>query len=154
MSILKWQVSSSSNLVSFFIFMTYNTPVNFKLIVFPLWVKGSHQSPNFYTSSALSYSSCHFSNRKSVFLQILYHPSLSWKTTPLYFFRSNIKYFGQEQMQILENFECSGQISPNSCHFWNNRVFLQILHEYSGSWDIIPLYFLTKILYTIRSLSK
>ena len=45
-------------------------------------------------------------------------------------------------MQICETFECSGQNSPNSCHFWNNKsVFLQILHHSSVSWDITPLYF-------------
>ena len=27
--------------------MTHNSPVNFKLIQFPLWIKGSHQSLNF-----------------------------------------------------------------------------------------------------------
>ena len=44
-------------------------------------------------------------------------------------------------MQVLETCECSGQISPNSCHFWNNRsVFIQTLHQSSGSWDITPLY--------------
>ena len=97
---------------------------------------------------------------KSVFLQILHHPSVSWKITPLYFFRSNIKYFAHAQyglikVQILETFEYSGQISPNSCHFWKNRsVFLQILRQSSRSWDITPLYFLAKILYTLRSLSK
>ena len=59
------------------------------------------------------------------------------------------------KVQICETFECSDQNSPNSCHFWNNRsVFLQILHQSSGSWDITPLYFLAKILYTLRSLSK
>ena len=55
----------------------------------------------------------------------------------------------------METCECSGQISPNSCHFWNKRsVFLQILHQSSGSWDITPVYFLAKILYSLRSLSK
>ena len=50
--------------------------------------------------------------------------------------------------QVLETCKCSGQMSPNSCHFWNKRsVFLQILHQSSGSWDITPLYFLAKILY-------
>ena len=38
----------------------------------------------------LPYSTCHFPNNRSVFLQILHHPSVSWKITPLYFFRSNI----------------------------------------------------------------
>ena len=116
------------------------------------------KDPTLRLSSALPYSSCHFANHKSVFLQSLHHPSVSWKTTPMYFFRSNIKYFAQQEqmkVQVFEIFKCSGRISPNSCHFWNNRsVFLQILHHPSGSWDIHPLCFLTKILYTSRSLSK
>ena len=47
MSILKWQVSFSSNFALFFIVMTYNSPVNFKVIPFLLWTKESHQSSNF-----------------------------------------------------------------------------------------------------------
>ena len=78
MSILKWQVNSSSNFASFFIVMTHNSSVNFKLIRFLFWIKGSHQSPNFVTFKCsgenFPYSSCHFSNQKSVFLQILDHP--------------------------------------------------------------------------------
>ena len=49
MSILNWQVNSSSNFESFFTVMTHNLPINFKLTYFLLWIKGSHQSPNFYT---------------------------------------------------------------------------------------------------------
>ena len=73
--------------------------------------------------------------------------SVSWKITLLYFFRSNVIYFGQTgpiKVQILETFECSDQNSPNSCHFVNNKSgFLQILHQSSVSWSIIPLYFLS-----------
>ena len=98
-SILQWQVNSSSNFASLFIVMTHNSSVDFKLIIFLLWIKGSHHYPNFETLNCsgenLPYSSCHFPNHKSVFLQILHHPSVSWKITPLYFFRSNIKYFAQ-----------------------------------------------------------
>ena len=76
-----------------------NLSMDFKPIPFLLLIKGSHQSPNFetfkYYGENLSYSSCHFPNHQLVFLQILYHPSVSWKITPLYFFRSNIKYFAQ-----------------------------------------------------------
>ena len=92
MSILKWQVNSSSNFASFFIVMTHNSSVNFNLILFLLWIKRSHQSPNFETFKCsgenLSYSSCHFPNYKSVFLKVLHHTSVSWKITLLYFFRS------------------------------------------------------------------
>ena len=63
--------------------------VDFKLILFLLWIKGSHQNPNFETFKCsgenLPYSSCHFSNHKSVFLQTLHHPLVLWKITPLYF---------------------------------------------------------------------
>ena len=80
-SILKPQVTSSSNLASFFIVMIHNSSVNFKLMHFLLWIKGSHQSPNFETFKGsgknLPHSSSHFPNHKSVFLQILYHFSLS-----------------------------------------------------------------------------
>ena len=90
-------------------------------------------------------SSCHFPNHKSVFLQILHDSSVSWKITPLHFFRSKVIYLARKgpiKVQILETFECLDQNSPNSCHFWNNKsVFLQILHQSSVSWDITPLYF-------------
>ena len=47
MSILNWQVNSFSNFTSFFNVMTHNSPLSFKLIHFLLWIKGSHQGPNF-----------------------------------------------------------------------------------------------------------
>ena len=88
MSILKRQVNSSSNFTSSFIVMTQTSSVNFKLIAFLLWIKGSHQSPNFVTlkcsGESLSCSSCHFPNHKSLFFQILHHPSVSWKITVLF----------------------------------------------------------------------
>ena len=112
MSILKRQVNSSSNIPSFFIVMTHNSSVNFKLIHFLLWIKGSHQSPNFETFKCsgenLPNSSCHFPNHKPVFLQILHDSSVSLKITPLYFFWSNVIYFaqkGQITVQILENWK-------------------------------------------------
>ena len=45
----------------------------------------------------------------------------------------NIKYSAQQEqmkVQVLETCECSGQISPNSCHFWNKSVFLQIFEKF------------------------
>ena len=107
-SILKWQVNSSSNFASFFIVMTHNFSVNFELTLFLLWIKGSHQYASFDTFNCsgenLPYSSCHFPNHMSVFLQIFHH-SL-WKITPLYFFRSNIKYFAQFSLHWFWTFSC------------------------------------------------
>ena len=75
------QVNSSSNIASFLTVMTHNSSVDFKLLLFLLWIKGSHQYPNFETFNCsgenLTYSSCHFANHKSVFRQILHHPLLS-----------------------------------------------------------------------------
>ena len=92
MPILNWEVNSSSIFASFFILMTHNSPVNFKLKYFQLWTKESHQSPYFETCSGenLSNSLCYFPNQKLVFLQILHHSLGSWNITPPYFFRSNI----------------------------------------------------------------
>ena len=72
--------------------------------IIPLWILSSYffyfglkdpiQIPILRQFWEFTYSSCHFPNHKSVFLQILHHSSVSWKITPLYFFfRSNIKYF-------------------------------------------------------------
>ena len=96
MSILKWQVNSISNFTSFFIVITHNSRLNFKLIHFLLCIKGSNESPNFenfiYSGENLPNSSSHFPNHKSVFLQILHHTLVSWNIAPLYFFSSNIIY--------------------------------------------------------------
>ena len=115
----------SSSFASIFSAIKRSSPVNFKLIHFLLWIKGSHQSPNFETFECsgenLPNSSCHFWKHKSVFLQNLHQSSVLSKITPLYFFGSNILYFGQKQpikVQIFEIFECSGQnLSNSSCQF-------------------------------------
>ena len=101
LSVLKLQVNSSLNFTLFFIAMTHNSFVNFKVIPFLLRTKGSHQSLNFDTSKCsgenLPNSSCHFWNHKPVFLQNLHNSSVSWKITPLYFCSSNIMYFGHKK---------------------------------------------------------
>ena len=150
MPILKWQVSSSSIFVSFFIVMTHNSSINFKVINFLLWAKVSYQSSNFDTFECsgenLSNCSCNFASNKSVFLQILHHYSMLWEITPLYFFSSNNIYFAEKepiQVKIFETFECSGQnLSHSLRQFWNDKsIPLQILYPSSLSWKITPLYF-------------
>ena len=62
--------------------------------IFNFWTKESHQSLYFETFKCsgehLPNFTCYFPNHKLVFLQILNHSLVSWKITPLYFFRSNI----------------------------------------------------------------
>ena len=107
--------------------MTHNSSINNTVIPFLLWTKWSQQSPNFETPKCsgenLPNFSCNFSNHQPVFLQILYHSSMSSKMTPLYFFGSNIIYFAQKEhikVKIFETFECSGQNLSNSLwEFWN-----------------------------------
>ena len=100
MSILKRQVHSSSNVAQIFIFMAHNSSLIFKVI--------ANQKPNFETFKCsgdnLRNFPCHFSNHKSVFLQRLDHSSLPWKITLLYFFSSNIIYFGHKTHKKLVRF--------------------------------------------------
>ena len=134
--ILKWKLQflcrdSSLRFATFFIVMTRNFLVNFKLIHFLLWTKVPHKSPNFEifkcSDENLPNSSCYFSNHKSVFLQILHQCLVSWKITLLLFFSSNIIYFGQKKpikVHIFEIFICSDQnLSNSSCQFWNGSQF-------------------------------
>ena len=142
MSVLKWQVNSSSNFALFLIALTNNYSVDFKLIHFLLWTKESHQSSNFDTSQCsgenLPNSSCHFPSNNSAFLQILHHSSLSWKIAFLCFFSSNNIYFAQKEpikVKIVETSECSGQNLSNSLfQFWNTTS--RFLSKFS-----IPLQF-------------
>ena len=128
--------------------MTHNSSVNFNLIPFVLWTKGSHQSPSFKSFKCsgenLPNLSCHFSNHESVFVQNLHNSSVSWKITPLYFCSSNNIYLAQKEpinAKIFETFECSGQNLPHSlCQFWNDKLIpLGILHHSSCSWHVTPL---------------
>ena len=124
MSVLKWKVNSSSNFALFFIVMTHNSYINFKVIPFLLWTKGSHQSSNFdtfkFSGENLPNFSGLFSNHSSVFLQNLHNSSVSWKITLLYFWKSNNIYFGHKEpikKILFRLFECSGQILWSSCQF-------------------------------------
>ena len=71
--ISNWAVNSSSTFESFFIVMTHNSPVTFKLLHFLLWTKRCHQSLDFETFKSsgknLPNSSCHYCKYKPVFLQ-------------------------------------------------------------------------------------
>ena len=94
----------------------------------------------------LSNSLCQFLNGKSILLQILYHSSVLWKITPLYFFSPNNIYFAQKKpikAKIFETSKCSDQnLSNFLCKFRNNKLIpLQVLYPSSVSWKIILLYF-------------
>ena len=101
MSVLKWQVNSSSNFALFFIVVTHNSSANFKVIPFQLWQKDPIKIPILTLSIALvkicQISQVFFSNPESVFLQNLYISLVSLKITPLYFCSSNSIYFGHKE---------------------------------------------------------
>ena len=125
MSILKWQVNSSSSFASFFIVMTHNSSVNFKLMHFLLWTKGPHQSPNFDTFECsdenVPNSSCHFSNHKSVFFKFCITLQCHERKFLCHFLaRTLYTLFRRSPFkeQLLETFECWGQnLSNSSCQF-------------------------------------
>ena len=134
---LNRQVNSASNFAPFFIVMTHNSAVNFKLIHFLFWIKGSHQNPNFVTFECsgenLPSFSCHFPNHKSAFLQILHDSSLSWKITPLYFFRSNVIYFalkGSFKVQIFETWVLGSE-------FYQILVIFETTNRFYIVWNFM-----------------
>ena len=151
MSILKWQVNSSSDFAIFFVVMTHNSSVNFKLVHFLLWAKRSHQSPNFHifkcSGKKFPNFSCYFSNHRSLFLSffiiLTHNSSVNFK---LILFLLWAK--GSHQSPNFETFECSGKNLPNfSYHFPNHlSVFLQIFHHSLVPWKIIPSYFFRSII--------
>ena len=132
MSVLKWKVNSSSNFALFFIVMTHNSSVNFKVIPFLLWTKGSHQSSNFDTFKCFGENlpnfSCLFSNHWSFFKICItpqYHErwllgTFSWIYTLAT--RSQLKKsflaFSSAQVKICDvhvNFKMRSQFLFNYC---------------------------------------
>ena len=143
--------------------MTQNSPVNFKLIHFLLWIKGSHQSPNFETFECfgknLPNSSCHFPNHKSVFLQILHDSSVSWNITLLYVFkvkRCILCTKGTNQSANLLNFLVLGS------KITKFLLFLKQKKSFSSNFaplfgimrDISSILFSAEILYTFSKSSQ
>ena len=130
----------------FLIVMTHNSSLDFKLIHFLLWIKGSHQSLNFEILKLLLVKICQIPH---VILESTSQFSFKfWINRQCHYssvhFSSNIIYFVQKEqikMQIFETFECLGQHSSNSSReFWNGKsIFLQILHHSVLSWHITPL---------------
>ena len=121
MSVLKWQVNSSLNFALFFTAMTHNCSVNFNMIPFLLWTKGSYQNRNFDTfkCSGENFPNflCHLSNHKSVFVQNLHNSSVSWKIYTLVT-RSQLKYnflrvFGSKVPHV--NSKLTSQFLFNFC---------------------------------------
>ena len=146
-SILKRHVSSSSIFVSFFIVMTHNSSVNFKVIHFLLWEKRSNQNSNFdpfeCSCENLPNLTCHFPSNKSDFLRISNHSSMTWKITPLYFFSSGNIYFAQkEPIKVCHIPHILQNLSYSLCQCWNDRsIPFQILYFSLVSWKISPIYF-------------
>ena len=132
MSIIKRHVISPSTFVSFFIVMTHNSSINFKVMPFLLWTNESHQSPNFesFKSSGenLPNFSRHFSNHKSVFLQNVHKSSISWKINFLYFCSSSNIYLAQKELltwKCLRLLSAQVKIRQNpSVNFENTTRFL------------------------------
>ena len=65
-----------------------------------LWTKRAHQCTIFRLLGTLMkvhpIPHANFETTRSGFIQILHHCSVSWKITLLYFFSSNLIYFGQK----------------------------------------------------------
>ena len=140
MLILNWQVHSSSNFASFFILMTQNSSVNFKLIHFLLFYSSKSQFLDFRTCSGenLPNSSCHSWKHKSVFLQMLHQYSVLSKITPLYFFQLKHSIFTLVKSSPLKrkflNFRVFGSIFV--------KFFMSILNWQVNSSSIFASFFI------------
>ena len=100
MPILKWQVSSSSDFTLFFIVMTNNYSINFKLIHFLLWMKGLILS-QFWDFRVLWWKLAKFLMSYSK-LQVTYSPNFGslfsvTKDNSSILFRSSVMYFAQKE---------------------------------------------------------
>ena len=77
----------------------FTTQLNY--IIYILLTKISHQSANLQIFRCLSWNSsnfsCHFSNKKWVFLQSLDHSSVTWEITLLHSFSWNFKCYWKKQ---------------------------------------------------------
>ena len=91
MSVLKRQVNSSS----FFIVMTHNSPVNFKLIHFLLPIKGSHQYPKFRDFQVLWW--------KSVIFVSFSKPQVSFFSNFLSLLSKCNKTLAKKQLSLIQN---------------------------------------------------
>ena len=132
MGILKQQVNSPSNFAPFLIVRTHESPVKIKLIHFLFWIKGSHQNLKFEifkcSGKHLSYSSSHFPNHESVFLQTFHHSSVSWKITSQHCFRSNVIYFAQKKpvkVEILRTSSFQIKVHQTFVIFETNQFFFK-----------------------------
>ena len=124
MSILKRQVSSSSNFSLFFSVITHNSSVIFRSYIFYFGQKDLIKLP--------------ILTLPSVLVKICQIPHVIFQTTSQFFFkfcmtlhcherlflctifRSSVIYFPQKEpmnVKIFKTFECSDQNSPSSCHF-------------------------------------
>ena len=135
MSILNWQVNSSSIFAS-------------SIFVSLSWHITPHQSPNFETFKCsgenFPNSSC-FLNHKLVFLQILNQSLVSWKITPLYVFRSNIAKKNQSKCKFLRLLSAQIKIQQIFVIFETKNHQFSVKFFYR-SWvpsNIIRLYFLS-----------
>ena len=150
MSILKWQVNSSSDFSSFFSAVTYNASVSLLLMHFLLWTKGSHEIINFdvlkCSDENLPNCSCYFPNHKSVFLQILNDSSVSWNILLCNFFSSNVVPRGTNQSANILDFLVLGS------KFTKFLLFLK--HKISFSSNFVPLFGIVRHISSILFLAE
>ena len=60
-----------------------------------------------------------FETTRSGFIQILHHCSVSWKITPLYFFSSNLIYFGKFTKSFMSYLKPQASFSLNFASLFN-----------------------------------
>ena len=125
---------------------------------FLLWTKGSHENTNFDTfkcsNENLPNSSCQFSYKKLVFLQILHDSSVSWNITSLYFLGQTLYTLhkrDQSKWRFYRFFSALIKVHQILVIFGTkNCFFLQTLQHSLMSWEItLFCTFWSKLLYAL-----
>ena len=154
---LKAHVNFLSNFASFFIVMTHNSSVNFKLIYFLIWIKGFHQNPNFET---IKCSGDNLPKSSYVILQTTSQFFFQFCTTPQYHEIWLLSTFLAQTLCTLVKSLRSKCLRLLSTHvkiyqihevFWKDMsIPFQILHHSSLSWHITLLENLSSHIFYFR----
>ena len=126
--------------------MKDNSSVLFQVKSYILCTKGTSQVRNFENcecSGQNSSNSCHFWNKKSVFLQILHHSSVSWDITYLFFLAEIWYTFEPIKVQIWWNFSWAveslkfgtlmGSFCPNQRKF-KIKIYRRVISHDNEEW--------------------
>ena len=139
MSILNWQVNSFSGFASFFIAITHNSPVSFKLIHFLLCIKGPNERIQFWDFRVLWWKFVKF-------IMSFSKPQFSFSLN--FSSHSTVVKYNSSVIFQLKHYILWSKDAQWSVNFWDFRVleskFVRFLCQFSTRLKIFH-YFLVSL---------